>query len=129
MAEPGGGQRLEVRFSEGVWRQAIRGFSGRALEVASAARNRIERNGIELGRLRPCEAEGPDGTELAGCAKLYLPDRRSVSEQPFAFVLQLARTDEGLIFVFVAFGPRHPGAGVRSAYERAHRQLHGRFPA
>ena len=29
---------------------------------------------------------------------------------------------------FVAFGPRHPGPGVRSVYERAHRQLHGRFP-
>jgi hypothetical protein len=37
----------------------------------------------------------------------------SASERPFAFVLQLAREaylDGELVWVFVAFGPRHPGA-------------------
>jgi len=45
-------------------------------------------------------------------------------------VLQLARSvDTGeLVWAFVAFGRRHPAAGVRSVYQRAHRQLHGRFP-
>jgi hypothetical protein len=73
---------------------------------------------------------GPDGTELAGCAKLYLPlTDGPASERPFAFVLQLAREAHAeLVWVFVAFGLRYPGAGVRSVYERAHRQLHGRFP-
>jgi hypothetical protein len=51
------------------------------------------------------------------------------SERPFAFVLQLAREmDSTLVWVFVAFGHRHPRVGVRNVYERAHRQLHGRFP-
>lgn len=36
--------------------------------------------------------------------------------------------DDALVWVFIAFGPRHPTAGVRSVYERAQR-LHGRFPA
>lgn len=129
MAEPEGGRRIEVRFSEQVWRQAIRGFSGRALELATSARSRLEREGVEIDRLRPCQSEGPDGTALAGCAKLYLPDDRTApSGQPFAFVLQLARVDGTLALIFVAFGGRHPGVGVRSVYERAHRQLHGRFP-
>jgi hypothetical protein len=46
-------------------------------------------------------------------------------------VLQLTRDaqNETLVWLFIAFGHRHPGAGIRSAYERAHRQLHGRFPS
>ncbi|HWH24042.1 MAG TPA: hypothetical protein VNW68_04005, partial [Candidatus Limnocylindria bacterium] len=55
--------------------------------------------------------------------------RRPAVRGPFAFVLQLARErDSTLVWVFVAFGHRHPRARVRSVYERAHRQLHGRFP-
>ena len=51
------------------------------------------------------------------------------SERPFAFVFQLARDRDGeLVWIFIAFGRRHPGPGVRSVYERAHRQLHGGFP-
>jgi len=123
--------RLAVRFDEPVWREAPRGFSGRSLQIAIAARAKVERDGVTLADLNPCLALGPDGTQLAGCAKLYLPVTEApASERPFAFVLQLARdarTAE-LEWVFVAFGPRHPAPGVRSVYERAHRQLHGRFP-
>ena len=86
--------------------------------------------GLGLSGSDRVTGKGADRTELAGCAKLYLPDGRGApSEQPFGFVLQLIRVEAGLVFVFVAFGPRHPGAGIRSVYERAHRQLHGRFPS
>lgn len=44
---------------------------GRAHAVA--ARREFERRGIDVGRLRPCAAEGPDRTRLAGCVKTYLP--------------------------------------------------------
>jgi hypothetical protein len=122
-------RRLAVRFDETVWREAVRGFSGEAARVAAAARSRTEAEGVALAELRPCDAEGPDGTTLAGCAKLYLPvGDAPPSQRPFAFVLQLARAQDELVWVFVAFGPRHPRQGVRSVYERAHRQLHGRFP-
>jgi hypothetical protein len=121
--------RLAVRFDEAVWREAVRGFSRRPLEIATSARNDAERRGVALADVFPCEALGPDGTTLAGCAKLYLPFTDApASERPFAFVLQLARpADSTLVWVFVAFGHRHPRPGVRSVYERAHRQLHGRF--
>lgn len=126
-----GDRRLPVRFHEAVWREAIRGFSGRPLEIAESTRAALEREGVALAQLRPCSAHGPDGTQLAGCAKLYLPIRGDApSQRPFAFILQLARdADARLVWVFVAYGHRHPDPGVRSAYERAHRQLHGRFPS
>lgn len=123
-------RRLPVRFDEAVWREAVRGFSGHPLQIAASARSAAERHGVALADVRPCEPEGPAGTRLAGCAKLYLPATAGPpSERPFAFVLQLARErDAGLMWAFVAFGHRHPTPGVRSVYERAHRQLHGRFP-
>lgn len=123
-------RRLPVRFQDAVWREAVRGFSGRPFDVAMRGRTAIEKGGVTLADLLPCDAEGPDGTRLAGCAKLYLPATGGPpSERPFAFVLQLARdANNGLVWIFVAFGHRHPTPGVRSAYERAHRQLHGRFP-
>jgi hypothetical protein len=122
-------RRLAVRFDEAVWREAVRGFSRRPLEVATTARSDAERRGVALADVLPCEARGPDGTALAGCAKLYLPiGDAPPSERPFGFVLQLARAKDSLIWVFVAFGGRHPKPGVRTVYERAHRQLHGSFP-
>ncbi len=123
-------RRLAVSFEEAVRREAVRGFSRGPLEIATHARSDAERRGVALPEVLPCEAHGPDGTALAGCAKLYLPvGDAPPSERPFAFVLQLAREmDSTLVWIFVAFGHRHARAGVRSVYERAHRQLHGRFP-
>jgi hypothetical protein len=123
-------RRLAVRFDEAVWREATRGFSREPLQIATSARLAAEQHGIALADVVPCETAGSDGTRLAGCAKLYLPPGGGPpSERPYAFVLRLARAgDRSLVWVFVAFGHRHPRPGVRSVYERAHRQLHGRFP-
>jgi hypothetical protein len=123
-------RRLAVRFDEAVWHEAVRGFSREPLQIAASARLAAERRGIALADVLPCEARGSDGTELAGCAKLYLPlGDAPPSERPLAFVLQLTReSDSNLVWIFLAFGRRHPRPGVRSVYERAHRQLYGRFP-
>jgi hypothetical protein len=123
-------RRLPVRFDERVWQEAVRGFSGLALEVAGTARRRFELEGLALADARACAGDGRDGTRLAGCAKVYLPlGDRPASERPFGMVVQLARDEQReLVWVFVAFGPRHPRPGVRTVYERAHRRLHGRFP-
>jgi hypothetical protein len=123
-------RRLPVRFDETVWQEAVRGFSGEPLQIATSARLAAERRGAALADVVPCEARGSDRTELAGCAKLYLPvGDGPPSERPFAFVLRLTRDPDGTFaWLFLAFGHRHPRPGVRSVYERAHRQLHGRFP-
>lgn len=125
-----GARRLPVRFDERVWQEALRGFSGRALEVAVSMRKRLELDGLALADALACEAQGADGTLLAGCAKVYLPlGQGPASQRPFGMVVQLARGgQQELLWVFVAFGPRHPRPGVRTVYERAHRRLHGRFP-
>src|SRR5215217_1910779 len=116
-----GRRRLPVRFHDPVWREAIRGFSGRPLEIATSARATLEDRGVALADVTPCAANGPYRTRLAGCAKLYLPATDAPpSERPLAFILQLARdTDGELVWVFVAYGHRHPARGVRSVYERA----------
>jgi hypothetical protein len=123
-------RRLTVRFDEAVWHEAVRGFSREPLQIATSARHAAERRGVGLADVLPCEALGSEGTELAGCAKLYLPlGDAPPSQRPFAFVLRLTREpDARLLWIFLAFGYRHPRPGVRSVYERAHRQLHGRFP-
>jgi len=93
--------RAAVRVDEQVWRDAIRGFSGYPLQIASSARSRLERNGVSLAELLPCEALGRDRSQLAGCAKLYVPiTDEPASRRPFAFVLQLARDtqDEALVW-------------------------------
>jgi hypothetical protein len=118
-----------VRFNEPAWSIALRGFSDEPAAVALTARRKAEADGVAMADVHACDAKGADGTELAGCAKLYLPiSDGPPSERPYGFVLQLSREDCELVWVFVAFGPRHPRRGVRSVYERAHRQLHGRFP-
>lgn len=66
-------RRLGVRFDEAIWSEATRGFSGTAHEIAVTARRSLEQEGVALDQLPPCEEHGPDRTELAGCAKLYLP--------------------------------------------------------
>ncbi|HET6547700.1 MAG TPA: hypothetical protein VFG79_04530 [Solirubrobacter sp.] len=86
-------RRLAVRFDETVWHEAVRGFSREPLQLARSTRLAAERHGIALADVLPCEATGPDGTRLAGCAKVYLPlGDASPSERPFAFVLTNVRT-------------------------------------
>ena len=93
-------QRLAVRFDEHVWSEAIRGFSGRPLQIATSARTQIQRDDVAFASLLPCEALGPDRTELAGCAKLYLPiTDEPPSPRPFAFVLQLTRDTQNQTLV------------------------------
>ena len=58
--------------------------------------------------------------------KVYVPIRDAPPwERPSGFVL--IPTREGVV-ALVAFGERHPAAGTRSVYERAHKRLHRRYP-
>ncbi len=45
-------RRLRVRFDEHVWQEAIRGFSGRALEVTGSTRKGLELEGLALADAR-----------------------------------------------------------------------------
>ena len=108
----------EVAFAEDVMRS---GRSGAA--VLQETRRRYERDGVGVERLRACEAEGSDGTELPACFKVYLPEPAG----KFGMVLALASDERGLGLRCLAFGMRHhpKGSHAETVYETAHRRLHG----
>ena len=117
-------------FDDDVWAEEVQRLraSGAAHASAVTARATIERTNARVA-VRACDAEGPDGTRLGGCAKVYVPLEAEPSRAPYALVFAL-RTDSTsgrVVLRFVACGERHPSRG-RSVYERAHKRLHGRYP-
>lgn len=123
-----GGERFA--FDDDVWAEEVERYRERAPArvAATVARADIERSGSRV-RVLACEEQGPGGTRLAGCAKVYVPIGAATSGADFGFVFAL-RTDRArgeVLLRIIAFGERHPARG-RSVYERAHRRLHGRYP-
>jgi len=118
-------------FDQDVWAEEVGRLSaaGQGHRSAVGARGEIERPAARIA-VRPCEAEGRDGSLLAGCAKVYVPLGVEPSRAPYGFVVAI-RADAGsgrVALRLVAYGERHPSPGTRSVYERAHRRLHGRYP-
>jgi hypothetical protein len=110
-------------FDAVAWRNDMARASRAARRVAEASRNEFERIGVPIGLLKPCDAEGAGGTELAGCAKVYLPPPAGLH----GMVLRFARQADGrFTLAYAAFGLRHPPRDSRqpSVYEVAHRRLH-----
>ena len=90
-------RRLEVRFDEAVWREAIRGFSREPLQIATSARLAAERHGVALAEVLPCEA-ARTGRDSPRRLREALPGRPATappSERPYAFVFQLTRAANG----------------------------------
>lgn len=102
----------------------MRRASGAGRVVADDARREFEERGVVIGRLKPCDPDGSDGTQLPNCVKVYLP----VPDGPHGMVFELVRIGGRLQPLFAAFGLRHPGDVVRkpSVYQIAHRRLHQR---
>lgn len=121
-----------IEFGLVEWQQEVERYDRRspARIQAQNAREKIEAGRAELNWHR-CEADGPAGTKLPGCRKLYVPiGRPGASGAPFGFVFQLIqKSDGGLAWNMVAFGERHPDdRKARTVYERAHKRLHGHYP-
>lgn len=123
---------MAVQFDPDVWQEEVDRFDSgsRMRQAAESGRRSLEAKRPSVGWL-PCEAEGPRGTRLPGCVKLYLPLGREPSAAPYGFVFELIAS-RGPKPVFslrlLAFGERHPRPGTRNVYERAHKRLHGRYP-
>lgn len=122
------GERLA--FDDGVWSDEVDRLTqdSRAHRCALEARRKIERPAARV-TLRACDSEASDGTQLGGCAKVYVPLDVEPSRAEYGFVFALrARPSDGLLMaLLLAYGERHPRVG-RSVYERAHKRLHGRYP-
>ncbi len=123
---------MPLEFGAIEWNEEVERYDLRspARIQAQSARRAIEAGTARLD-WRRCKADGPGGTKLPGCRKLYVPlGRQSPSQAPFGFVFQLIqKADTSLAWNLIAFGERHPGnERTRSLYERAHKRLHGHYP-
>ena len=83
-------------------------------------RRELDRDGgIPVSRLKRCEAEGRDGTRLAGCLKTYVPWPTG----RFGLVmLPVTHPSRPLALRAFAYGVRHPAALKPSVYEIADRR-------
>jgi hypothetical protein len=80
-------------------------------------RRELDRDGgIATSRLKRCEAEGNDGTRLAGCLKTYVP---WPTGQFGLVMIPVAHPTRPLALRAIAFGVRHPAALKPSVYRIA----------
>ena len=117
------GMTPPIVFDDAAWATDIRRASREARRIAERTRAVYERDGVPVAELRSCAAEGPDGTSLEHCVKVYLPPPVG----PHGMVFRIARDRDGrLALAYIAFGLRHPTADMRqpSVYAVAHRRLH-----
>ena len=123
---------VAIEFGSVEWDEEVGRFDPRSLARACAvtARRLIESGTVKLAWIR-CKADGPGGTRLPGCRKLYVPLGKAPSEAPYGFVFQLVeKADGSLAWNMIAFGERHPAdKETRTVYERAHKRLHRRYPS
>jgi hypothetical protein len=81
----------------------MRRTSDTGREVALASRAEYEGHGVPLDELLACEEEGPEGTALAHCMKIYLP--RPAGK--FGMVFRIALRENKARLAYAAFGVRH----------------------
>jgi hypothetical protein len=128
----GGSPRVLIEFGSLEWEEEVERYTPRstARTRAEGARKMVEDGMTHLDWKR-CKADGPGGTKLPGCRKLYVPlGKQGASQAPYGFVFQLVqKPDDSLAWNLTAFGERHPAnSRTRNVYERAHKRLHGRYP-
>lgn len=122
-----------IKFGAEEWQEEVERYkpSSSARVQAQKARKEIDAGAAKLDWKR-CRVESEDGSGLPGCQKLYVPlGKQGASDAPYGFVFQLVQNeDKSLAWYMIAFGERHPSnPQTRSVYERAHKRLHGRYPA
>ena len=114
-------RRLTVRFDDEAFAEDVDHATAAGRRVAQEARIRLEREGLATTEARRCMAEGPDGTRLPHCVKVYLPP----PDGQWGLVLEVVRSQRTLQLAYLAFGLRHPDQPWQpSVYQVAHRRLH-----
>jgi hypothetical protein len=111
------GPIFPVVFDEPAIAQDLEHLPSRARNALELLRRELGRDGgLPALRLKRCEAEGRDGTRLAGCLKTYVPWPTG----PFGLVmLPVIHPTRPLALRAFAFGVRHPAATKPSVYKIA----------
>jgi len=114
--------RAPALFDDAAFAEDLRRTSDAGREVALAARQEFEAQGVPVASLLACDAEGPEGTALRHCMKLRLPP----PDGKFGMVFRIELWDGRSGLVFAGFGVRHhpPDAKAPTVYEIAHHRLH-----
>jgi hypothetical protein len=122
MPSPSGrNAHFRVAFDDATFAEDLDHNAPGGHTAAQNAREELSKDGLSPATINACEAEGKDGTRLAGCAKIYLP----APSGPWGMVFEL-RIDESQrpYMACLAFGLRHPtGPGALSVYEVADQRL------
>lgn len=83
---------LPARFDSDAWDRDIARADSSGRAAAETARDRYERDGVPVEELRQVQDEGPDGTILPNCVKVYLPPPAG----RFGMVFEVVRAEEKL---------------------------------
>ena len=112
---------LPARFDRDAWDEDLARASRGGRAAAQMARHGYELNGVPVDELRQVQEEGPDGTVLPQCVKVYLPDPAG----KYGMVFEVVRTKRGLRLEYIAFGVRHHPrrSHAPTVYQLAHRRL------
>jgi hypothetical protein len=117
VADASAGPVMPVFFDEHAIAEDLSHHPPVARNALDLFRREIDRDGgLPVSRLKRCEAEGRDGTRLAGCVKTYVPWPTG----RFGLVLvPVAHPSRPLALRAIAFGVRHPDALKPSVYKVA----------
>jgi hypothetical protein len=114
-----------VGFDEDALAEDLERLSAGAADALRGLRKDLRVfGGAPASRLKACQAEGRDGTHLAGCVKMYVPWPDGRFGAIFAAVVHL---DRPFGLRLIAFGVRHhpPESNAMTVYEIAHDRLNG----
>jgi len=114
--------RAPAQFDDAAFAEDLKRTSDAGRQVAESTRREYEQDGVPIDDLLPCQEEGPEGTALMHCMKVYLPR----PDGKFGMVFRIELREGKSLLVYAAFGIRHqPGdSHALTVYELAHRRLH-----
>lgn len=116
------GPGVSVLFDEHAIAEDLHHLPGAARVALETFQRDLERTGaLPMARLKRCDAEGRDGTDLGGCLKTYVPWPTGRFGLVFVPVAHPARQ---LALRAIAFGVRHPTGNRPSVYRIAHERKH-----
>jgi hypothetical protein len=111
------GPLIPIGFDEHAIAEDLSHHQPVARHALELLRRELDRDGgLPISRLKRCDAEGRDGTRLAGCVKTYVP---WPTGRYGLIMVPAAHPTRPLALRAFAFGVRHPDALKPSVYKIA----------
>jgi len=116
---------IDVVFDDGWVSLDAQRATANGRSILEDTRDLYERRGVDRDDLRACRADGPDGTSLPNCLKVYLGPPTVEGPGRWGMVFVPVRSAAGTYLRYLAFGIRHhpPGSRAPTVYQLADRRL------